>query len=63
MRAFFLLLLRISPARSSLFTSMVGLEKLIETESNMVDLLNRYIEAEKERLEKLKRYGWLMVDG
>lgn len=43
------------PALGEIFTSLVGLEKLLRSESHLADSLADYIRAEEERLGKLRQ--------
>ena len=49
-----LLLLSISSFKAELFTAIVDLERLLETEKSIASLLDSYLQAEDERLTKLR---------
>ncbi|XP_065583051.1 prolyl 4-hydroxylase subunit alpha-1-like isoform X2 [Artemia franciscana] len=43
-------------AKAEVFTALVDMEPLIDTESELIQQLNKYIGVEEERLNRLKKY-------
>jgi hypothetical protein len=44
-------------ARAELYTALVDMEELLETESVLIDTLHGYISAQEQRLATLRRYA------
>jgi len=42
-------------AKAEVFTALVDMEPLIDTESELIQQLNKYIGVEEERLNRLKK--------
>ncbi|XP_076368275.1 prolyl 4-hydroxylase subunit alpha-1-like [Tachypleus tridentatus] len=52
---FFLLTFTAWPAKADLFTALVDLQKLLHTEGEIIKTLERYLEAEEQRLQKVRQ--------
>lgn len=49
--------LTLVPVQSELFTAVVDLQNLLYTEGEIVKTLEKYLELEEQRLEKVRRYA------
>lgn len=49
--------LTLVPVHSELFTAVVDLQNLLYTEGEIVKTLEKYLELEEQRLEKVRRYA------
>ena len=48
--------------QGELFTALVDLEGLLVTERELINNINAYLQAEEEKLHRVKRYGLFQND-
>lgn len=46
----------LAPASADLFTSIADMQSLLDSEKTIPSILNKYIESERQRLDKLREY-------